>query len=95
MQSRNLTVLWRLHCDLVHAQAKTFEGRSMKTSKQSITTATLSPNVDKKHSGMIFIRVSLSGHSINGCNSASKIVSHLDSTLQMVEVQTSNRYAKS
>ena len=88
-------MLWCLHCDQVHAQAKTFEGRSMKTSKQSITIATLSPNVDRKHNGMIFIRVSLSGHSINDCNSASKIFSHLDSTLQMVEVQTSNRYERS
>ena len=58
--------LWCLYKDHVHARASRFDGRSMNTSKQSITTATFSPNAALKHSGIVSLRASLSGHRING-----------------------------
>ena len=78
-------VLWCLYDDQVEARASRLDGHSMKTSKQSITTATLSPKEVRKHSGIVFLRFSLSGHITSGCNRTSIAVSHLSKILEIVE----------
>ena len=58
--------LWCLYDDQVDALARRLEGRSMKTSKQSIITATLLPKEARKHSGIVLCKSFRSGHNING-----------------------------
>ena len=55
-------VLWCLYADQVEALARRFERRSIEISKQSITTATLSPKHTWNDIGMALLKHSRSGH---------------------------------
>ena len=71
-----LIVLWCLYDEKVCARAKRFVGFSMKTSKQSIITVTLRPNVYWRHMGMVFRRSFLSGQLMKQDSLASITVIH-------------------
>jgi len=49
--------------------AKKLEGLSIKTSKESVITATFDPNAALKHSGMVFLKASQSGQNMKPIHS--------------------------
>ena len=94
MPIRSLTVLWCLYADYVQALAR-FEGHSMNTSKQSMMTATLSPNEIRKHLGLVRLSCGWSGHKMGGLRWISIIVTHLDIMWDKVNRKMPKLYAKS
>ena len=94
MLIRSLTVIWCLYDNHVQALARKCEECSMNTSKQSIMTATLSPNEIWKHSGIGRLSCGRSGHQIRGWRRISIIVTHLDTMWDIVNREMPNLYTK-
>ena len=62
-------------CRDMQALGSKLDGQSMNTSKQSTITATLFPNEERKHCGLVFHKLSQSGHIIKHLSRTSIIYS--------------------